>query len=225
MLRIGCLLLLTTVVIAPFARADTFDLTQVNVQIGPNIGLGDNVTVTMSGPDNALISTYGGIPCFSWCADPQTGASVSVNVGSIFWSGFYTTVQAGGTDYLTASGTSTPFYQQDLDISGFQVFFPSQHQAFTACGSASMCGDFFGFTAALTPLTFNVLPTQGTLCTSWSYTDGSGWFYTGGTFTASTSLTATPEPGSLYLLGSGLLGLFGLRGRSWLHRKKCGPGC
>jgi hypothetical protein len=215
------------VLVAPWAHADSIPvlyITQVIVHTSPDYD-GDNASFIFTGP-GTNITGYGGIVCFGWCSTgpPDTfspGDSLAPDIGEIYlgFDPFATTF--GGkslNDYISV---------QDYSKFGVSVLgsftFPANPtgSTFTGCVPAKWGGSIpvsVGSGEGYHQFILQ-MPTEGTFCTTWDFDPAGGYTLSQGKFVASTVATV-PEPGTLGLIGSGLLGIVGavLRKRSSLNQ-------
>ena len=163
----------------------TYQITQISMQMFPNT-VGDNVTFQFSGP-NVSFSGYGGMACFDFCSSPVANASGITS--QVFISNFLT---------LTIEGKA-----YDGTTLAFDALFDTTGNVF-----ASALGSVASDTNELVQFKL-ILPTNG----KWTLNfipdpDNPGmWRFTTGTFSASAA--AVPEPSTLALLVTGILGIAG----------------
>jgi hypothetical protein len=195
--RLLSVVLMSFVVLAPCAYADSIlniNITYVTASMGPS-----DVSFTLIGP-GTTIAGYGGIDCQPWCSGPIPDLnSVGIsNFNQVFVS-FYTSAIVGGTTY-DPNDTSLCCFSGDFSGS--------------VSGSVGS-GETFKLVNLTLPgggwnLNFAFFPASG----------GSPAYYqfVYGTFTAGTPPAATPEPGTLGLMATGLAGIIGVIQRGRLIR-------
>ena len=193
MKRILSLAVLAFVVSAPRAYADSIPTLDINITYATaGMGPEGGVSFTLYGP-GTTISGYGGMFC-PWCFVPITDLS-SVDPGQVFV-GAYLNVTIAGTSYnpdlfsvscclFTGSGT----------LNGSASGFVGQDETFRYLNLTLPTGGGWNFN-------FDFFPAM----------NGNPAFYlfSGGTFAAGTPPAATPEPGTLGFMVTGLAGIAGL---------------
>ena len=195
------------VALVPCAYGDTvsnFTITQITAFVGPNDGTGDNVDFSLIGP-GTNITGNGGIACFDWCStlNPVSPGQVFPGFGQIFISEFFTAMVGGknynpGNDIAFSSG----FFIDSLG----SITLPANGSNVTACLPARAESPITGFVGegpTFTQMNLN-LPAGGTFCTTWNFADGQYTFVQG-----KFSVSTVPELGTLCLMGSGLVAVFG----------------
>jgi hypothetical protein len=198
MKRLLCAVAMVFVVLAPSAYADDIPLLNVNItyvemHMGPNDGSGDNVSFLFSGL-GTLITGFGGMACYDWCSGPITDTS-SASVSEIFLGGF-NSIRIKGTNYdPSSSGFSDSPFSMSGDVNGSSSGFFCND----TCVQANFTFPPFGVSWGL-----NFVPVDG------------GFQFVSGQFIDGTPPAPTPEPGTLGLLATGLLGIVGVIRRKGL---------
>jgi hypothetical protein len=175
----------------------------VNIFLAPNDGSGDNFAF-LSQASGVSVNIQGGIPFGAFSTQgfaPGSGFGLSTDV--FFSSG---TIQLGNNVYdILFSGPGTLF------VSSFT--FPTNGQGFSILASASFSASGFIFIdGQQTPVSVGG---SGLGTMTFSFDPSTGLYY--GNLTKFSS-TTVPEPGTLGLMGTGLIGMLGfvrskLRGR------------
>lgn len=222
MKRLRWLVISLCVVSAHSTFANTisnFKITQETVFIGT---YSDNVYFSLTGP-HANISGTGGIQCqMDWCGGQMFAPGSTTNLGFWFDGRIFldggVRVRLGQHDF----GETDTFRAFLALQSGYGVRFPTDFKSFTTCGAAAMPASMSGSVGAGDNFMQFVLqgPSSGTFCTTWEFIPGpdGGYTFAGGKFVANSPVA--PEPSTLGLVGSGLLGLAAVvrkRRRSSLH--------
>lgn len=190
-LRLAIALLFALTTQCSFADSiPTFQITDVEMFMGPNFGDGDNVTFMFTGPGVA-ISGYGGMACSDWCSFPIPDPNIAFT-SQIFVSAFGTAI-FGGKGY----DADSLFIENLFDGSG----------GLNATASGDVAGND-------TVLFFNLLlPTSGGWGLNFVPTlDDNGnpaFSFTDGSFRA-TAPVLTPEPTTLALVLTGIVGIAGV---------------
>jgi hypothetical protein len=195
------------VALMPCAYADAisnFTIVQITVSVGPNNGTGDNLHFTLIGPGTNIAGT-GGIACFDWCStlNPVSPGQVFPGFGQIFIE-FFSNAMVGGKNYDPTKDIafSSGFFIDSLG----SITLPANGSDVTACLPARAQSPITGFVGegpTFTQMNLN-LPAGGSFCTTWNFAGGQ-YTFVHGNFSVST----VPEPGTLYLMGSGLVAVFG----------------
>ena len=196
------------VVSATSAYADSIPILNINITLatfsmGPNDGSGDNVSFTLIGP-GTNITGFGGMACFEWClgasGDPIPDLS-SVSISQVFVGGFGSAIIGGTTDDPQDLSLCCFFSSGDLNgsVSGFVGEGPTFTQLKLWLPTAHL-GVSWG-------LTFNFIPAEGD--------SPAGYQFVHGEFIA-----ATPEPGTIGFMATGLAGIIGVIRRHVLHRPR-----
>ena len=184
----GIAVLLT--VVGQWAYADsipTFHITEALMFMGPNDGSGDNVGFTFTGPGVRITGT-GGMGCFDWCSGLISDTSIA-NTSQIYVSSFDTAILGGKT----------------YEVGIFDLFDGSGGlNALTSGIAGSDTGSF----------QFNLtLPTDGSWGLHFAQTvDQNGnpaFYFTHGSFRATAPLP-TPEPATVGLMLTGIVGIAGV---------------
>jgi PEP-CTERM motif-containing protein len=204
MKRLLSVVVVAFAVLAPCAYADSIlniNITYVTAYMGPNYA-GDNISFTLIGP-GTNITGIGGMACFAWCQGPIPDLN-SVGTSQVFVSSF-TSALVGGTAY-----------DPNSNISLCCIFSSSGLLNPSASGFVGS-----GETFKLLNLT---LPSGGGWNLNFAFFPASGgnpayYVFVNGTFTAGTPPAATPEPGTLGLMATGLVGIVGAIRRKRLIRR------
>ncbi len=219
MKRFQWMIAILLVTFAQLAHADSFssfNLTTITVDVLPDQG-GDNVIFSLTGP-GTNITGMGGINCLKyWCAPFTTiplGSGVFANIGQIFLSNFNSAVVGGKSYSREEFGFNPPFF---ITVLG-QITFPGHPQnSFSTCVPATVKGPITGHAGSgetYTQFSLNT-PTGGSFCTTWNFVDSlNGYQFVRGKFSVST----VPEPGTLGMMGSGLVAIFGSALRKGLRQ-------
>lgn len=187
------------IILAGFAHADTFDVTQITFAVGPfNATLPGELSFTLIGP-GTNISGVGNFVCQSaWCSFPATTVPPGATLTSIGQIGLDNTLQStvGGTILIA---NSIFLFDLSLDVLGsINLSTNFSGSTFSTCLPATVPNLNFvsGQTPSDTFVQFDLqTPTKGTFCTSWSFSGGQ-YTFDRGTFTAS----AVPEPDTIALM-------------------------
>lgn len=204
------LLLALTLVAAPFAAADTIQLSSNNLSINGSVG---TVTTTQMGVDQVLVTI-----------DAASGYGLKLNGGSVYFNSTFglseasisnLTIVAGGT---TFTGLTFGQFQTGKNVSQFGTFAYDLHNlqggphGTTSASQISFVLTASGLTAqnlfdssAQNQIGVHFCTGAGTNCA------GSTGFAAGG----GQAIPAVPEPGTLSLFGTGLLGLIGIARRKF----------
>lgn len=204
------LLLVVTSPVGAFA--DSFTATTASFYFGANYGAGDNVIFSLTGP-GVNVGAFGGTPYYSWLGgNPYVGfAPGSVGGGSatvIFDEGMFGTLGP----YNPSNSTFNTFGCCTTVYAGTFTF-PTNGKNFTVQVPATICcinGTILPLTGPNLP--FFVSVPSGSLRVTWSYQtyNGVGLYYF-----ESATFASTPEPASLVLMGTGLLGVLGCARRKF----------
>jgi hypothetical protein len=202
MKRIQWMIAILLVTFSQFAHADTFDITQITITVFFG---NDNVQFDLSGP-GTKITGFGGIGCLpsDWCTNPVLPpGSVLPNIGQIGIENF-NDAKVGGTSFGADFGFTSSL---SVDVLGSIILPVNPHgSTFTACVPATMSGPVTGQAGSgesFTQFTLQ-MPVGGRFCTTWFF-GGGVYQFERGTFFVST----VPEPGTLGMMGSGLVAVFG----------------
>jgi hypothetical protein len=205
------LLLATATLVVCFAQCayagsiQTINIRQVNLDIFPNDGSGENVGFSFTSP-NTLIDGIAGTDCFDWCGIADSlppGSTLGPSSGLFFDSLQHVTI--GGKSF---DSESSFIFNSSINPAG-TVFFPTDGNDFTVTIPASLDSPLtlllsngktvlVNIPAGQLTLTFGFSPAQGDIPAT--------YFFSQGSYVAT---TATPEPGSFLLLGTGLVGVLG----------------
>lgn len=208
MTRFHFVLILLLAVAVPFAAGDTIQLLQNNLGIHGSIGSVDlsqfgagQVMVTIGAKSGFSLKLNGGAVYFN--------TNVSLTAGSIG----PVTVVAGGNTY---TGLSFGQFQTNQNVSQFGTFsYVLKNLQGLPPGITSASSISFVISAnGLTAKQLELLNAQGAMwgvhfCVGGGVNCGANTGFSGGRQTV-------PEPGTLTLLGTGILGLAGLLRRHWL---------
>jgi hypothetical protein len=190
--RICLLVVLAFVVSAPCAYADSIPILDINITYA-TAGLGPDggVVFTLIGPGTS-ITGYGGMGCSAWCLQAIPDLS-SVDTSQIFVGAFLS---------ATIAGTS---YNPDL-LSLCCLFSGSGDLNTSASGFVGQDETFKYLNLTLPGGTWNL---------NFAFTPASGgspayYQFVNGTLTGGTPPAPTPEPGTLGLMATGLVGVAGV---------------
>jgi len=200
MRRLLSVVVVAFAVLAPCAYADSIlniNITYVTAGLGPDGG----VFFVLIGP-GTTITGQGGMGCYAWCLQAIPDLS-SVSTSQVFVGAFLSVTIAGTT------------YNPDF-LSLCCLFSPSGGLNGSASG-------FVGSGETFKPLNLT-LPGGGGWNLNFAFSPASGglpayYTFVNGTFTAGTPPAATPEPGTLGLMATGLVGIVGAIRRKRLIRR------
>jgi hypothetical protein len=197
------LILLLAVVAVPFATADTIQITQTN--LGPmNIG---SVTLTQQG-GNVMV-TLNANPGFSFTIGG--GAFVAFNTNASMTSGSFGSVSILGTNGKNYTGLTFSSFNTDKNFSKFGTFSVVLHGL-----DNSPHGAVTATTMSFVLKGVTVQQFEGNWGVHFCINNPSGLGCTNTGFAAGNKPTVVPEPGTLTLLGTGIIGLAGLMRRRFL---------
>jgi hypothetical protein len=179
---------LAFVVSAPCAYADSIPILDINITYATaSLGPDGGVSFALIGP-GTNITGFGGMGCYAWCLQAIPDLS-SVSTSQVFVGGFLS---------VTIAGTS---YNPDLLNLSCCLFSGSGDLSPSASGYVGQDVTFRYLNLTLPGggwnLNFAFIPASG----------GSQAYYVfvNGTLTAGTRPAVTPEPGTLGLMGTGLV--------------------
>ena len=175
------------VLISSVARADS-----VNISFGPNSGSGDNFRIEQQSGGTTVIlgggTPFGFFDDIGYAAGSTLGGFTTVYLD-------YGSAQIGGDYYDLTVGTGTLFMSSlTLPTNGASTVTVPVTLSFAGSGTTDTGAIFSAAGSATGTITFVQV----------------GGLYYGGAF------TATPEPGTLGLIATGLIGIF------WVARRRLG---
>ena len=197
---------------AQCAYADSvsnFKITQVTVVVFVNLS-SDNVFFGLTGPGTNIGGSGGTICPDLWCNIGiffLPGTSVLPEIGQIGIAGFNNAL-VGGKNYHPLSDIAFTSALSIHALGSITLPMNSQSSTFSACVPATVSSPISGFVMNSNnmPELFTLTnPTGGSFCTTWDLTSFGQYQFAKGEFVVS----AVPEPGTLSLMGAGLVALFG----------------
>ena len=209
MKRLLWVVVMLFVVFAPCAYADSIPTLNVNitfatVSMGPNDGSGDNVSFTLIGP-GTNITGIGGMACFDWCSGPIPDLTF-VGTSQIFLSGSFGSATIRGTNYDPETLSLCCLFSASGDLNSSVGGFVGEGDTFTQLNLTLPCCVSWG-------LNFVPVPPEGDF--------PGGFQFVHGELIAGTPPAATPEPGTLGLMATGLAGIVGvIRKKRLICRRK-----
>jgi len=187
------LAVLAFVVSAPCAYADSIPILDINITYA-TAGLGPDggVSFALFGP-GTTITGYGGMACYAWCLQAIPDLS-SVNPSQVFVGGFLSVTIAGMSYNPDLLSLQCCLFSASGDLGGSVSGFVGQDETFRYL-NLTVPGGGWNFN-------FNYFPT----------TNGNPAFYvfSSGSLTAGTPPAPTPEPGTLGLMVTGVVGIAGV---------------
>jgi PEP-CTERM motif len=201
--RIRSLVALAFVLSAPCAYADSIPILDINITYATaSMGPDGGVVFALFGPGTD-ITGYGGMACFSWCSGPIPDLN-AVSAAQVFV-GAFLSVNIAGTSYNPdLLSLNCCLFSPSGDLSGSVSGFVGQDVTFRYLNLTLPGGGGWNFN-------FDYFPPM----------NGNPAFYqfASGSFTAGTPPAVTPEPGTLGLMTTGVVGLGGaIRRRRLLRR-------
>ena len=184
------LAVLAFVVSAPCAYADSIPILDINITYA-TAGLGPDggVSFALFGP-GTTITGYGGMGCYAWCLQAIPDLS-SVNPSQVFVGGFLSVTIAGISYNPDLLSLQCCLFSLFGDLGGSVSGFVGQEETFRYLNLTVPGGSW--------NLNFAFIPASGGSPAYYQFVDG--------TLTAGTRPAPTPEPGTLGLMGVGLVGL------------------
>lgn len=190
------------------AYADSFNISRVTISFSANTSAGDNSEFAFAGPGTSIVG--GGSACNSsdgWCIGTflAPGASVTPNVGLVSFEGF--SIKLGGHSYDI---TTSALFNSSI-TAGASFTLPMGRTSpftFTVTIPATLTPPVGGMLPDGSGFTLNVPP--GKLVLTFLFTPGADVF-PGGYYVSSGGqfIAATPEPGTIFLLATGLAAIVG----------------
>lgn len=193
MKRIGLLAVLVFVVSAPCAYADSVPILDINITYATaSMGSDGSVDFALFGP-GTTITGYGGMACFFWCSGPIPDLS-SVSAAQVFVGAFLSAKVAGISYSPDLLGLGCCLFSSSGNLSGSVSGFVGQDVTFRYLNMTLPNGGW--------NFNFDFFPPM----------NGNPGFYqfASGSFTAGTPPAPTPEPSTLGLMATGVMGLVGV---------------
>jgi hypothetical protein len=199
MRRLLCLAALSLVVSAPAAHADilNIEITYVTGVMNGNNGNGGNVSFTLMGPGGTIISTSdAGMACFSWCSGPIPDLSFFDGPSQVYIGSFQTAILRGTAyDPINDFSISCCLFGSNGALNPTVSGFAGEGETFILFNLSLPAAGWGNFN-------FTFFPASG---------DNPAYYqFASATLTGGTPPVATPEPGTLGLMATGLAGLVGV---------------
>jgi hypothetical protein len=167
----------------------TYVITQVSMSMAPNVGAGDNISFSFTGP-GVSISGIAGMLCIGWCDDQPIFGTPVVAPTQIFLSSLDNVVILGGVSYY-----------------GGSVFFDGDGPFDDSGGITRLVSGGAGDNNLPFQL---ILPQNGKWKATFEYippSDDIPGYYA---FREATFSATIPEPGTIVLMTTGLAGVAGM---------------
>jgi PEP-CTERM motif-containing protein len=191
------------------AYADSFNISRVTISFGANTSSGDNSEFAFAGPGTSIVG--GGSACGGsdgWCigAFLPPGTSVTPNVGLVSFEGF-SIFKLGGHSYDMSEGA---FLNSSI-TAGASFTVPMGKNSpltFTVTIPANLTPPVGGVLPDGSQFNLNIPP--GKLVLTFRFFPGVDGFPAGYyAFSEGQFIVATPEPGTIFLLATGLAAIVG----------------